>query len=140
MKHFIRWFSLLSLIVVGCLSLFIWAQPATAARIHNQPERSLVVQNLVLASSETESCPNFEQKIDLNNANIVAFQDCQGFYPTLASLIVKNSPYNKVEDVLDIPDLTERQRALLKAQLKNFTITEPVVPLAMRMPPRPVMR
>lgn len=140
MKRFIQWFSLLSLIVVCCLSLFIWAPPAAAASIHNQPSQLLVVQHQAIISSDAGSCPDFEQKIDLNNANIVAFQDCQGFYPTLASLIVKNSPYTRVEDVLTIPGLTDRQKALLKAQLKNFTISEPVVPLAMRMPPRSVMR
>jgi photosystem II PsbU protein len=85
-------------------------------------------------------CPEFDQKIDLNNANIVAFKGCRGFYSTLASLIVQSGPYEAVEDVLEIPELSDRQKELLQAQLKNFTVTEPIVPLEMRMPPRPVMR
>ena len=84
-------------------------------------------------------CTDSGRKIDLNNANLVAFTDCPGFYPTLARSLVTNGPYEKVEDVLEIPGLSDRQKALLRANLDNFTATEPVVPLEMRMPPRPAM-
>jgi photosystem II PsbU protein len=85
-------------------------------------------------------CPEFKEKIDLNNANIIAFKDCSGFYPTLAKLILQHGPYQKVEDVLEIPELSDRQKNLLKSQLVNFKVTPQVVPPEMRMPPRPVMR
>lgn len=64
-------------------------------------------------------------KIDLNNTNIQAFRDLRGFYPTLASKIIKNSPYDKVEDVLNIPDLSERQKERLQENLDKFIVTEP---------------
>ncbi|NWF60519.1 MAG: hypothetical protein HXY43_14960 [Fischerella sp.] len=57
----------------------------------------------------------------------------------MAKLIVTNGPYNKVEDVLEIPSLSDRQKQLLKSQLPNFKVSEPMVPLEMRMPPRPAM-
>ena len=76
------------------------------------------------------------RKLILNNANMIAFQDCPGFYPNLAKTIVVNGPYQKVEDVLKAPDLNNRQKELLQANLGSFKVTEQVVPLGMRMPPK----
>jgi photosystem II PsbU protein len=81
-------------------------------------------------------CTVPEQGLDLNNANLLAFTECPGFYPNLASAILTHGPYQTVEDVLSIPDLTATQKALLKANLKSFTVTEPAVPPEKRMPPR----
>jgi photosystem II PsbU protein len=67
----------------------------------------------------------FGQKIDLNNSDIRDFRELRGFYPNLASKIIQNAPYEKVEDVLEIPGLSERQQARLQANLDNFTVTEP---------------
>jgi len=63
-------------------------------------------------------------KIDLNNTNIQAFRDLRGFYPTLASKIIENSPYEKVEDVLQIPELSERQKERLEENLDQFVVTD----------------
>jgi photosystem II PsbU protein len=76
--------------------------------------------NAVDAKLATE----FGQKIDLNNSDIRDFRDLRGFYPNLASKIIKNAPYNKVEDVLSIPGLSESQQARLQANLDNFVVTE----------------
>jgi len=65
----------------------------------------------------------YGQKIDLNNANVRLFRQYRGFYPTLAKKIVDNAPYEKVEDVLDIAGLSDRQKSLLQAQFDNFTVT-----------------
>jgi photosystem II PsbU protein len=81
-------------------------------------------------------CAVTEQSIDLNNANLLAFTDCPGFYPNLASVILTHGPYSAVDDVLSIPDLTDYQKSLLKGNLKAFTVSDPVVPLEQRMPPR----
>ncbi|MBM0740204.1 photosystem II complex extrinsic protein PsbU [Phormidium sp. CLA17] len=62
-------------------------------------------------------------KIDLNNTNMRSFRLYQGMYPTLASLIVKNAPYENVEDVLEIDGLTDRQKEVLRANLDSFTAT-----------------
>ena len=66
----------------------------------------------------------FGQKIDLNNTNVRAFRRYPGLYPTLAGIIVENAPYEKVDDVLNISDLTERQKEVLKANLGKFTVTD----------------
>ncbi|GAB4329783.1 MAG: photosystem II complex extrinsic protein PsbU [Leptolyngbyaceae cyanobacterium] len=65
----------------------------------------------------------FGQKLDLNNTNVRAFRQYQGLYPTLAGIIVKNAPYENVDDVLDIPGLTQQQKEVLKNNLSNFTVT-----------------
>jgi photosystem II PsbU protein len=139
MKRLIRWLSIFSLVFIGCLVFFGWTQPVVADSISIQPVAILAVETELPKVGNEQLCPEFGEKIDLNNANIIAFKDCQGFYPNLAKLIVTNGPYNKVEDVLEIPSLSDRQKQLLKSQLPNFKVSEPMVPLEMRMPPRPAM-
>jgi len=67
----------------------------------------------------------FGQKIDLNNSHVRSFRGYRGFYPILAGKIVKNAPYEKVEDVLNIPGLSEHQKEVLQANLSKFTVTDP---------------
>lgn len=62
-------------------------------------------------------------KIDLNNTNIRRFRAFPGMYPTLASMIVDNAPFEKVEDVLDMPGLSDRQKERLTKYLDQFTVT-----------------
>jgi photosystem II PsbU protein len=64
-------------------------------------------------------------KIDLNNSDVRDFRNFRGFYPGLASKIVQNAPYNSVDDVLNIPGLSETQKSRLQANLDNFIVTEP---------------
>jgi photosystem II PsbU protein len=45
-------------------------------------------------------------------------------YPTLARVIIKNAPYENVEDVLNISGLTEAQKKVLQANLDKFTVTD----------------
>ncbi|NEQ30612.1 MAG: photosystem II complex extrinsic protein PsbU [Leptolyngbya sp. SIO4C5] len=67
----------------------------------------------------------YGSKIDLNNANITAFTKYPGLYPTIARKILANSPFDTVEDVLDMPGLSDREIDRLKANLDNFTVTPP---------------
>ncbi len=140
MKRLIHRLTLFCLIAISFLGFLGGIQSVAAASFNIHPVALLAVQTKLPEVIDTAGCPEFEQKIDLNNANIAAFKDCQAFFPTLASLIVKNGPYQNVEDVLTIPGLTDSQKALLESQLKNFIVAAPVVPLEMRMPPRPTMR
>lgn len=64
-------------------------------------------------------------KLDLNNSDLRDFRQFKGMFPTLGSLIIKNAPYESVEDVLDIQGLTEKQKEILQANLDNFTVTAP---------------
>jgi photosystem II PsbU protein len=129
------WLKRISLFVVCCLGMlyvgfFSWSEFSLA--------NPTSLQGLRIA--EIQTCVESAQKIDLNNANLAAFTDCPGFYPTLAKLIVQHGSYQNIEDVLRIPDLSKPQQQLLKTNLDHFTATAPIVPLAQRMPPRPMMR
>ena len=67
----------------------------------------------------------YGSKIDLNNTNVQAFAQYRGLYPNVAGKIIQNAPYSKVEDVLKIPGLSDRELDMIKANLDNFTVTEP---------------
>ncbi len=84
------------------------------------PVLAIERQNRADAKLATE----FGKKIDLNNTNVRAFQQFPGLYPTLAKKIITNAPYQKVEDILDLPGLSDRQKQTLQANLDNFTVTE----------------
>lgn len=131
MKNLIRGLVLFSLMFVLSLIMLVIPQPVSGTQA--------MASELNKVDSQT-SCAEFGAKIDLNNANIIAFQDCRGFYPNLAKIIVQHSPYEKVEDVLEIPELSERQKELLKSQLVNFEVKTPIMRPEMRMPPKPASR
>ncbi len=64
-------------------------------------------------------------KVDLNNSSVLVFRRYRGLYPTLARKVIKNAPYNTVEDVLNIPGLSNREREILQANLDNFVVRPP---------------
>lgn len=114
MKRLVRWLSAISIAIV-CMGLLAYSQPAMAAMDGEEPMRNTVADKMSTA---------YGKKLDLNNTNLRYFRVLQGVYPTLAGLIVKNSPYAEVEDVLKIPGLTEAQIATLKLHMDEFTVTD----------------
>jgi photosystem II PsbU protein len=124
MKSFVRRIGLLSAVILACLSVVSWFQPASAALLNEVPHTAVfAVEALENVADAKLGSSEFGQKIDLNNANITAFSQFQGLYPTLARMVIKNAPYDAVEDVLDIKGLSERQKATLTANLDKFTVT-----------------
>lgn len=132
MKRLFRWLSVLS-VIVACLGWLGHAQSALAANLGEMG--TWVRPSLVLAAETAESeagfrnvaadklATDFGKKLDLNNTNVRYFRVLPGMYPKLAGLIVKNAPYEKVEDVLNIPGLSDEQREVLQKNLDNFTVT-----------------
>lgn len=116
MKRLVRWLSAISIALV-CMGLLAYSQPAMA---DNKDVEKESMRNKVADKMSTA----FGKKLDLNNTNLRYFRVLQGMYPTLAGLIVKNSPYAAVEDVLKIPGLTEAQIATLKLHMDEFTVTD----------------
>jgi len=122
--------TLVRLLTVFSLLLGSWGwlgttQIATAANINSVafgqiPVLAISRQNKADAKLGTA----FGKKLDLNNTNVRAFQQFPGMYPTLAKKIVTNAPYKNVEDVLELPGLSDRQKELLQANLDNFAVTE----------------
>jgi photosystem II PsbU protein len=119
-KRFMYIFGLISMI---CLWGLIWIQPVIATNLVSQPSPVLAIEipfgNVIDEKLRSE----FGQKIDLNNSNIQTFTQYPGLYPNLAREIIKNAPYEEVEDVLDIPGLSDRQKETLKDNLDHFTVT-----------------
>ena len=126
MKSLVRVFAIVTL-VLGCLG-FVGTQQAVAANFSGV---SLQSSSVMLAEvqfrnpADAKLATEFGQKIDLNNANVRAFREYRGFYPTLARKIVANAPYENVEDVLNIPGLSDSQKDRLQANLDSFTVTPP---------------
>lgn len=131
MKRLFSWLTALSL-MIGCLGWF-GTQTAMAAPAGLQFESLAAPMILANAGGDQSALRNkvsdkmttsYGQKLDLNNTNMNLFRDIQGMYPTLASMIIKNAPFNSVEEVLQMPGLNEKQLAVLQANLDNFTVTE----------------
>lgn len=100
----------------GRLSEYQWQRVAIAPTLLGaEAIRDAVGEKL---SSE------YGKKLDLNNTNVRSFRQYAGLYPTLAGLIIKNAPYESVEDVLKISGLTGQQKEVLQANLDNFTVTD----------------
>ncbi|NJK29808.1 MAG: photosystem II complex extrinsic protein PsbU [Acaryochloris sp. RU_4_1] len=124
MKSFLRRSGFMGLTVAICVSVIGWLQPVNALTLRSTDSTmflAMTYRNPVDAKLETD----FGQKIDLNNTNVIAFSQYRGLYPTIAGKVIQNAPYNTVEDVLQISDLTDQQKKMLQEHLGNFTVTEP---------------
>ena len=118
MKILYRLFILLTLLV-GCLG-FLGQAPAQA---FNLPTSATVLADVRVNAVDAKLSTEFGKKIDLNNSDIRDFRNLRGFYPNLASKIIKNALYEKVDEVLDVPGLSEKQKSRLQANLDKFTVT-----------------
>lgn len=126
MKRLGRLLAVLGL-VLGC---FAWAgdQSAIAATLSRivLPSSSLLAVEAPARTNRADDklATEFGKKLDLNNSAVRDFRELRGLYPTLARVIIKNAPYENVEDVLNISGLTEAQKKLLQANLDKFTVTD----------------
>lgn len=120
MKSFVQRIAVLSVAVL--LGVMVCFQPVSAALLNGVPHSMFAAVPLENAA-DAKLGSEYGKKIDLNNANITAFAQYQGLYPTLARLVVKNAPYDSVEDVLSIEGLSARQKETLKANFDHFTVT-----------------
>lgn len=123
---------LLTLLVglLGWLGLSEHAIAATLSSSQISFQTSSLNSRLIASAGEKvrdavsdKLATEFGQKLDLNNTNVRAFRQYQGLYPTLAGLIVKNAPYDNVDDILELPGLTQQQKEILRNNLSNFTVT-----------------
>jgi photosystem II PsbU protein len=119
MKNLVRLLAVIALIIGS-----FWGKvPAQALNLTSIALPALPVA--VLNAADAKLTTEFGAKIDLNNSDIRDFRDLRGFYPNLAGKIIKNAPYEEVEDVLNIPGLSDTQKERLQANLEKFTVTEP---------------
>ncbi|MFK8186647.1 MAG: photosystem II complex extrinsic protein PsbU [Phormidesmis sp.] len=76
-------------------------------------------------SVDDKLATEYGNKIDVNNTNIASFRKYRGLYPTIAGKVVSNAPYENVDDILDIPNLSEVERDRLVQNIDIFTISAP---------------
>lgn len=129
MQRLTHWLGTIAAAIVICFGCLGLLQPAIAADLTLQPLQTLAarapVSNEVIRNRVDEKLGSaYGQKIDLNNSNISNFAQYPGLYPTLARIIVKNAPYGDVEEVLEIPGLSDRQKEILQSNLDHFAATE----------------
>ncbi|MFN7503217.1 MAG: photosystem II complex extrinsic protein PsbU [Dolichospermum sp.] len=124
MKGLVRLFTVFTLLL-GCWGTLGTTQTAQAVSFNSFAGNQVPVLAVARQNKADEKLgTDFGKKIDLNNTNIAAFQKYPGLYPTLAKKIIKNAPYKKVEDVLNLAKLSDKQKTLLQANLDDFTVTE----------------
>lgn len=126
MKRLMRLLTVLMLVgYVGLLSLSSSAIAADFSSVTLRPVSVLAVESTAVRRNRADAkLAQFGNKIDLNNTNVRAFQRYPGMYPNLAKKIIKNAPYENVEDVLEISGLSDRQKEVLQANLDKFTVTD----------------
>lgn len=124
MKRLGRLLAVLCLLL-SCMGL-AGKQSAVAASLSgiNLRSAAILAVEQPLRNAADDKRAEVGNKIDLNNTNVRAFRQYPGFYPNLASKIIANAPYEKVEDVLSIPGLSKTQKERLQANLDNFTVTD----------------
>ncbi len=130
MKRFLRLLTILA-VLIGCFGWLGVSQNAFAANLPGMAGTSVATFTPKLFAVEevrdvvgAKLASEYGKKVDLNNANVRAFRQFPGLYPSLAGILVKNAPYEKVDDVLKIAGLTERQKEILQSNLSNFTVTD----------------
>ncbi len=116
----------LSLLVGVGLLVSSWVgwgftQPATASNLDN----THIVQAVLFRNPIGKKLGEVGSKVDLNNSSVLAFRRYRGLYPTVARKVIENAPFDTVEEVLNIPGLSDRELDILKANLDNFVVTSP---------------
>jgi len=122
-------------LVLGLTSGFANPQPAAAADMGRFTMSTVPV---VLAETDAEAerrnaverklQNKFGEKIDLNNSNVRVFARYPGMYPTLAGKILratKNEPFSSIDDVFNMPGLTDREISILERYEDRFVVTPP---------------
>ena len=113
-------------LLLGCWGLIPYQNVRAAdLTLVNWPSTSLLAVESSRINDADAKLGEIGDKIDLNNSVLRIFREYPGMYPTLAAKIIENAPFKTVEEVLEMPGLTEPQIEVLKANLNNFTVTPP---------------
>jgi photosystem II PsbU protein len=123
-KRLVSYFGLLIAVITSCLFFLLWTRPAIATNSVQLPNKIFAIETPSQNVIDKKLGSEYGRKIDLNNSNIDTFKQYPGLYPTLARTIIQNTPYEHVEDVLNIVGLSDRQKYILQANLEHFTVTD----------------
>ncbi len=122
MKRFIRWSTLL---VVFFSAVFGLAdlKPVQALPLDGAFGARPVLAVTSSANEADAKRAEVKDKVDLNNSGVRSFLDMPGMYPTIARKIIANAPYESMDDVYDIPGLSQRQKETIGKYAERFTVT-----------------
>ncbi len=115
------WGLSLVLALVFCLTSGLGMAPAWAGSMDSDT-------GILIAAVGDEDVPEprkiLETKIDVNNTILRNYRKLPGFYPTLARTLILNSPYDSLDELLEIEGLTEAQKELIRSNFVNLTLGE----------------
>ncbi len=123
MKRLLGLLITLSILIGGVMGLQVDAAMAAAGQSFSNP--SLLLAGELRNAVDDKLSTAYGSKLDINNANVQAFTKYPGLYPTIAGKIVLNAPYESIDDLLEIPGLSDREKALIEDNLDKFGITPP---------------
>lgn len=119
-----RFFGLLMALGLVFGTLVSHAQPAVASMLDSGTvflAEATLPRNAVDDKLTTE----YGYKLDVNNTNVAAFRKYRGLFPTIAGKIVRNAPYENLEDILEIPGLSDVEISRMRENMDVFTISPP---------------
>ncbi|MBT9314360.1 photosystem II complex extrinsic protein PsbU [Leptothoe spongobia] len=119
-----RFFGLLMALALVFGTLVSDAQPAVANML-NSGTVLLAEAQLPRNAVDDKLTTEYGYKLDVNNTNVAAFRKYRGLYPTIAGKIVRNAPFDTLEDILAIPGLSDVEKSRIQENLDIFTISPP---------------
>ncbi|MBX2864997.1 MAG: photosystem II complex extrinsic protein PsbU [Leptolyngbyaceae cyanobacterium MAG.088] len=119
-----RFFSLLMALGLVFGTLVSNAQPAVASMLNNGTAL-LAEATLPRNAVDDKLATDYGYKLDVNNTNVAAFRKYRGLFPTIAGKIVRNAPYDKLDDILKIPGLSDVEKSRIQDNMDIFTISPP---------------
>ncbi len=120
-----RFFGLLMAfgLIVG--TLVSNAQPAVAGMLTSRGPVLLAEATMPRNAIDDKLTTEYGYKLDVNNTNVAAFRKYRGLFPTIAGKIIRNAPYDNLEDILEIPGLSDVEKSRISENMDIFTISPP---------------
>merc|ERR1712061_916839 len=117
-----------SLVGAAVMSFGIGAVVGWLRKHQQQVASGVAATALALAPTSANAIVDYDaikylgasDKVDLNNANVQAYRQFPGMYPTAAGQIASHGPYKQVSDIYNIPGLDEKLKATMKKYESNF--------------------
>ena len=119
-----RFFGLLMALSLVFGTLLSSAQPAVAG-ILDRGVVLLAETELPRNAIDDKLTTEYGYKLDVNNTNVAAFRKYRGLFPTIAGKIIRNAPYDDLEDILEIPGLSDVEQSRIRENMDVFTISPP---------------
>ncbi|NJM97557.1 MAG: photosystem II complex extrinsic protein PsbU [Phormidesmis sp. RL_2_1] len=119
---------LLGVALLGVQPVSAMALSDVSLKVATLPEITLLANaggRELRNSVDDKLATEYGNKIDVNNTNIASFRKFRGLYPTIAGKVVANAPYDEIEDIFEIPGLSQIEKDRLKQNIDIFTISPP---------------